>query len=151
MDWLSAPLTMLFVCIGIYLLFELFARRGERKMLIEKMAEVKDVDVNRILAPFILNLARNQRKGASMFSSLRIGLVAVGIGLGLIVGAFLVKFLFYDNWEMKSMVYTACLCIFGGIGFMVSFIIEYKYGTKDATRKEEKEGRGENREESEQV
>ena len=40
MNWLGIPMNLLIVFGTMYLVIELFARRGERKLLIEKITEV---------------------------------------------------------------------------------------------------------------
>ena len=42
MDFITAPLVVGFICLGIYALFELFVRRKER-LLIEKKCERMDI------------------------------------------------------------------------------------------------------------
>ena len=37
MDFITAPLVVGFICLGIYALFELFVRRKERLLIIEKI------------------------------------------------------------------------------------------------------------------
>ena len=39
MDFITAPLVVGFICLGIYALFELFVRRKERLLIIEKISE----------------------------------------------------------------------------------------------------------------
>ena len=43
MVFITVPLVVGFVCLGIYSLFELFVRRKERLLIIEKISERMDV------------------------------------------------------------------------------------------------------------
>ena len=43
MDFITAPLVVGFICLGIYALFELFVRRKERLLIIEKISERMDI------------------------------------------------------------------------------------------------------------
>ena len=44
MNWLGIPMNLLIVFGTMYLVIELFARRGERKLLIEKITEIRPED-----------------------------------------------------------------------------------------------------------
>ena len=52
MFWLQAPLVLLVIFGSLYLIIELFVHRTERKMLIEKIESLKDVDVSKIFSQF---------------------------------------------------------------------------------------------------
>ncbi|MCX2573813.1 DUF6249 domain-containing protein [Pedobacter sandarakinus] len=70
------------------------------------------------------------------FLSLKFGLLLVGLGLGLIVALFTVRSIFGDdmthNEESQSVaVYFGCLGIFGGLGLIISYVIEKKWLDQD--------------------
>lgn len=66
------------------------------------------------------------------FLSLKFGLLLVGLGIGLVVALFAVRGLFgtdMDSGERGQAVamYFGCIGIFGGMGLIVSYIIEKKW------------------------
>ena len=83
MDFITAPLVVGFICLGIYALFELFVRRKERLLIIEKISERMDIaDLGKRLSLPSYSLPRFS------FSSLKTGCLLMGIGLGILVGFF---------------------------------------------------------------
>ena len=83
MDFITAPLIVGIITLGIYKLFELFACRRERIMLIEKLGEKMsqtDLELNgKICLP---DFNRPQLS----FGALKGGCLLLGVGLGLLVG-----------------------------------------------------------------
>ena len=66
------------------------------------------------------------------FLSLKFGLLLVGFGLGLLVALFTVRGVFGSEMthaeEGQSVaIYFGCIGIFGGLGLIVSYIIEKKW------------------------
>ncbi len=128
------------VTLGIYRLFELYARRKERIMMIEKLAEnSKPIDLDWSL-PFF-------KKIESSYSSwaLKISLLLIGVGLGSLIAFFIQYGLIgdlltqtHENWEVnnnlrgfKEIIYFACISIFGGIGLLSAYLIEMKQRNND--------------------
>lgn len=60
------------------------------------------------------------------FLSLKIGLLLVGLGLGLVVALFTVIATKLGDDEAAA-IYFGCVLIFGGLGLIVSYIIEKKW------------------------
>lgn len=131
LDFIMVPLVVGIVTLGIYKLFELFARRKERMALIEKLGEKIDTSLfeNKFTFPKF-------NTGGSKFGTLKIACLLLGVGLGLLVGFFICQYYlvntgkteFYNNiWEIGNVVYGACTLLFGGFGLMVAFLIEMKY------------------------
>ncbi|BES61307.1 DUF6249 domain-containing protein [Dysgonomonas capnocytophagoides] len=125
--------------LGIYRLFELYARRKERIMIIEKMqfnAPQKDLHLSDNLNLPILG---NVNIKMSSLWPLRASLLMIGIGLGLIV-AFILESTLTPNmmpeysrydYDVKSnisntvaVIYFACVSLFGGIGLLAAYFIE---------------------------
>ena len=66
------------------------------------------------------------------FLSLKFGLLLVGLGLGLLVALFTVRGVFGADMSdaeegQSAAIYFGCLGIFGGMGLIVSYIIEKKW------------------------
>lgn len=128
MDWLEAPLVLLIIFGSFYLIIELFVHRTERKMLIEKIESLKDVDVSKIFSQFSSSLS-----SVPSFSPLRWGLLFIGIGLGMLVGFGINYAMFYSNgdfangyFEYQEFIVGASICFFGGLGLLIAYIIESK-------------------------
>ncbi|MGF7140108.1 DUF6249 domain-containing protein [Roseimarinus sediminis] len=134
MDFITIPLVVGMITLGIYKLFELFVRKKERLMIIEKAGEKQD-----------LNLLQNQLsrpvKVFNRFSSgsLKAGCLLLGVGVGLMVGFLITNFVPLDNmnkgtdWQMREtigVVYGAAVLLFGGISLLLAFAIEMKYSRK---------------------
>ena len=65
-------------------------------------------------------------------NSLRWGLVAIGVGLGLLIGHFLEANLGFDD----EVAYFSMIFVFGGIGLLLSYFLQMKINEKQG-RKEE--------------
>jgi len=135
LDFITFPLITGIVTLGIYKLFELFARRKERMALIEKLGEKIDTSMfeNKFSFPKF-------KTGGSMFGTLKVGCLLLGVGLGLLIGFFVCQYYlvnvgnsdFYNStWEIGKVVYGACTLLFGGLGLVVAFMIELKHAPKE--------------------
>jgi len=121
-----------------YKSLESLIRRKERMMIVEKL----DFSIQQALpsaeAFNVLDSITNKR-----FSSLRTGSCLAGIGLGLIVAWVVVATVypitpeqytenhfvrgyFRDYLEQFKIIYLAAPALFGGIGLIISYIIEQK-------------------------
>jgi len=118
-----------FVVLGVYKVFELFARRNERTLLIEKLASLYDQNEEskekrlKIQLPFIV------ANGSGSWA-LRISLLLIGIGVGFLVALF-IQMGYYDgltriNYNIFALINFACISLFGGIGLLIAFFIEQK-------------------------
>ncbi len=113
-----------------YKLFELYARRKERIMLIEK------------LPPEILGGKMGDglklSPSSAFFTALRLGCLFLGVGLGLIAGYCIICSTLpeyfsgegYHVYDTVSVIYGASVLIGGGIGLIAAFLIELKIGKK---------------------
>ena len=131
MDFISAPLVVGIIFYFVYMTFELFARKQERMNMIEKLgANLAPDDLNTFRAQFSSLLPTFKRS----FSALRIGSLLLGLGVGLGVGL-LINIGITDyygtsgnyNWQIGQMAgvgYGASLLLFGGLGLIISFVIE---------------------------
>lgn len=126
----------------IYMVFELFARRGERKMLIEKIVEIGKADVGRYLNEYLGNTGMANIFRMRSHGSIRGALLMLGIGIGVMAG-FIINYLLVGdayltsnrhwdvcNEEVVVVVYIASVCIFGGLGMLIAYFIERKENGK---------------------
>ena len=141
MRFLAEPLICGIVFYFIYMTFELFVRKQERISLIERMGQN--------LIPTDPGLLKNQFSSLlptfkKSFTSLRIGCLFTGLGLGLMVGLFIslfikAEFKFGDSyWEREkifNVAYGASVLFFGGLGLLISYLIESKSTPKAGVSK----------------
>ena len=121
----SIPIfTVGFFVLGIYKILELYARRKERELFVEKLAslsELKEDDENKLKVrlPFMVNSDVG-------FWPLRISLLLIGIGAGCLF-AFFIRIGNPDmSWDLFSLANTASILFFGGIGLLIAYFIEQK-------------------------
>ena len=128
MDWIMIPLNVLIVFGTIYKVFELFARKEERKMLINKIDEIKNVDLSKV------NLNISSAKD-NKYLSLRAGMLILGVGLGAFLGIICVMIALpmieqcaniMPTYYAREMLSASCVCLFGGLGLVIAYIIEQK-------------------------
>lgn len=134
MDFIMVPLVVGIVTLGIYKLFELFVRKRERLTIIEKIGDKFDPSMieNKFSFP-------EKQFGSNTFATLKIASLLLGIGLGLLVGFFIFQGYFYGNTfkigdfyprELASVIFGASVLLFGGLGLLISFLVEMKYTKK---------------------
>lgn len=136
MDFITIPLVVGICIAGVYGLFELFVRRRERLAIIEKIGDKLDASA------FEGKLGLPSYAGKHFsFNALKAGCLLAGIGLGLLIAFIIVatlsvsmQTLDVDNgWfgrQLIGTVYGASVLLFGGIGLIVAFVIEWKLGKK---------------------
>jgi hypothetical protein len=138
LEFLSVPV-IVYICVwGVYSLFELYARRSERMAIIEKFGINPNSPVlqGKLVLPSYTGLSVS-------FNSLKVGCLLAGIGLGLLVGLMITTELLSDgynpedwhNRDLFGIAYGASALFFGGVGLLVSFVIE-----GNLKRKEKKNG-----------
>jgi uncharacterized membrane protein HdeD (DUF308 family) len=71
-------------------------------------------------------IARSRPSAPMPFLSLKFGLLLVGLGIGLLLALFISMQARIED-EQATAVYFGCLSIFGGIGLILSYIIERKW------------------------
>lgn len=130
------------ITLAIYKFLELLICRRERLSIIDKLE-------GNTLTEYLKCLP--QQIGASMpilrpmtvspvgSVSLRGGCLLLGMGLGLIFAFLLIQGFrigySFETREVLRMVYTGSLLFFGGLGLVISFIIERVLAHKDAAAK----------------
>ena len=134
MDFIMVPVVCGIFVLGFYKLFELFVCKKERLLIIEKMGE-------KFTPEMLGNKINLSSVGNVSFSALKFGCLFVGLGLGLLVAYLICRTTIDDyvvrnadwNWEVKqtiSVIYGACVLLFGGAGLLTSFLIELKISKK---------------------
>lgn len=120
----------------LYKLFELYGMRSERKTIIERL-EASDLLEYVKRMPIGVgggNVKAEESEPKKQIVAkwpLRVGLLIVGFGAGIVLGSFLAsdihfgtKEFVYNPTEQFEAVYMACVCICTGVGLLLSFIIE---------------------------
>ena len=132
MDFIAIPAVVGIITFGIYSLFELFVRKKERLTLIEKMGDKMGPEI-------IEGKLKLPNMGRTSFGSLKAAGLLIGLGLGLLVGFILGQFavpysaskITWETRELLGIVYGASVLLFGGLGLLCSFLLEYKLSGKD--------------------
>ena len=127
MDFIIIPAVVGIITLGIYKLFELFVRKKERLMIIDKIGDKLTPDILSGKIDFSTNIPKFS------FSALKFSCLFMGLGIGMLV-AFAVHYNFADFVEnayfLRSTVYGSCVLLFGGLGLLIAFIIELKISKK---------------------
>jgi hypothetical protein len=127
LDFIMVPAMFAIIGFFTYRIFELYARRKERLNMIEKISEFKGIDSN-----INVNIDLFSKSGSGIFTSLKLALLFCGLGLGLLVGFFLMlegpKDLHHAH---KNIIIGASTLFFGGLGVLISFLIELHFSRKD--------------------
>lgn len=131
MGSLIAVPIVLGISYSIYKIIELFVKRRERLLLVEKISEKIDGNFNKN-GSFKFNIDY-ESKGS--FTALRWSLLLLGIGFGLFAATMIdlsiVTSAMYDedSYRIENLintVYGALPCLFGGLGLLVAYLIEIK-------------------------
>ena len=129
LDFIMVPLVCGIFVLGFYKLFELFVCKKERLLIIEKMGEKFTPDMLEHKFSF-------SSIGKFSSSALKFGCLFMGLGLGLLIGYLICTATLNGYAEMESfnrnmretssVVYGACILLFGGLGLLTAFLIELK-------------------------
>ena len=131
MDFITIPLVVGIITLGIYKLFELFACRRERITLIEKLGEKMSEGNLQLNGKICLP---DYNRSQLSFGTLKGGCLLLGVGLGLLTG-FIISYVSFSPYdfdrfdrgytrEMVGVIYGSCTLLFGGAGLVTSFLIE---------------------------
>jgi hypothetical protein len=130
MDFITIPVVVGIITLGIYKLFELFVRRKERLNIIEKLGDKLDSSFLGEGQPIPVKFY-----GRFSFGSLKAACLLIGIGLGLLVGfgisfnSFPVGEVLSDNYQkdqLMGVIFGASVLFFSGLGLLIAFVIEMK-------------------------
>ena len=127
LDFIMVPAVVGIITLGIYRLFELFVRKKERLIIIDKIGDKLTPDILSGQIDFSTNIPKFS------FSALKFGCLFMGLGIGMLV-AFAVHYNFADfvesSYLIRSAIYGSCVLLFGGLGLIIAFIIELKISNK---------------------
>lgn len=127
------------ICLTVYKLFELFVRRKERNMFVEKLSEIPVENLSGFSGRMPFTRVPELERPWS-FVALRTGMLLFGIGVGLLVGYFIADINIYTNEdvllqaqhrtyinmvkESLPVIYGSSVLFFGGLSLVGSFLIE---------------------------
>jgi hypothetical protein len=134
MEFITVPLTFGIGAYAFYKVIELFVRKKERLMLVDKLNTLDNVNTNNINLSGLFGEAKTLQ---NQFLTLRIGSLLMGLGLGLLVGYLIVHISFggfrdvtWDIRQTQSVIYGASTLLFGGMGLIAGFVTEMKMKNK---------------------
>lgn len=120
-------LTPVLVCAiifgSIYKIIELFVRRREREMLIDKITEVSSAKLDQSIIQGLSGVS-----STDSYPALKWGALAIGVGIGFFLGVIcnIVLADYIDTWRIEGAVYGSLIALFGGIGLIVAFYAELR-------------------------
>lgn len=122
MDFITVPLVVGMITLGVYKFFELLICRRERLNIIEKIEPGALIDYVKNVN---LGLPGRGELGTTGFSSwaLRLGCLLAGLGLGLMVAYWSVGDSIQNGYVMGTVYGGSVLC-FGGVGLVIAFVVE---------------------------
>ncbi len=134
MDFITIPLVVGMITLGIYKLFELFVKKRERLTIIEKLGDKLDVSVMQTKLSLPVRI-----EGQFNFGTLKVACLLLGVGLGLLVGYFIglntIPGFNFDNstheaYQASGVIYGSSVLLFGGLGLLAAFMVELNYSKK---------------------
>lgn len=135
MEFISIPVVVGIVTLGIYGLFDLIIRRKERLTMIDKMGDKITPDMlSTYLPKFPASMNTN---GKYPFGTLKIAGLLMGIGMGLL-GGFLICYYTIglnaifnsDVRQLRDIIVGASTLLGGGLGLLLAFIVEIRLSKK---------------------
>jgi hypothetical protein len=122
---LTPVLIMGFIVLGIYKIVELFVRKNERIMLIERLTALS-AETGLGAKISLPDISFGSRDTGAW--PLRISLLLIGLGIGFLVAIFTIVELRgcqeYLSNRFDKLILSACVFLFGGIGLLVAYFIE---------------------------
>ena len=128
MNFIMIPLVTGIVTLGIYKFFELLICRRERREIIGKLEPGSLIDYLK-LVPMGLRMGATIRTASETApgisaGALKAGCLLLGLGAGLLFGFMLTRITEIQSYDTRSAVYGGSVLVFGGLGLIVSFIVE---------------------------
>ncbi len=130
LDFITIPLVVGMITLGIYKLFELFVRKKERLNIIEKIGEKFDASMIENKFSFPVKFS-----SGGVFSTLKIACLLLGVGLGLLMGYIICYNTLpgytgeynHNTREISSVIYGSSVLLFGGLGLLLAFVTEMNF------------------------
>ena len=128
MNFIMIPLVTGIVTLGIYKFFELLICRRERRELISRLEGEQLIDYLKLVPMGLrtggpVRIVPETAPGIPA-GALKIGSLLLGLGLGLLFGFMLIRLAEVRSYETQSIIYGGSVLVFGGLGLIVSFIVE---------------------------
>ena len=117
MNFIMVPLVTGIVTLGIYKFFELLICRRERREIIVKLVPMG------LRTGATIRTASETAPGIPA-GALKAGCLLLGLGAGLLFGFMLTRITEIQSYDTRSAVYGGSVLVFGGLGLIVSFIVE---------------------------
>jgi hypothetical protein len=123
-----------FIVLGVYKLVELYAKRKERLLMIEKLTivgEDKEGSGEQLKIRLPFSFGNDSDFG---FWPLRISLLLIGIGAGCLMSFFFQIIYFTGSsisWNLVALINFASISMLGGIGLLIAYFIEQKKRAKN--------------------
>jgi len=135
MEFISIPITFGIGAYAFYKIVELFVRKKERLLIVDKLSSLEGISSEKL---DFSKLFPQEKGDKGQYLALRFGSLIVGLGLGLLVGYFL-GLASYSGYSVTSnnemyyrvrdnleLIYGASTLLFGGLGLIAGFLMEYK-------------------------
>lgn len=130
LEFIFIPVIFGIVTLGIYRIVELFVKKKERLLMIEKLGQSEDV------SELLRNFSSPDHKRKS-YTALKVALLLIGLGFGLLAGFMVSSFwqagipfesrMAFQVRETVNIIYGASVLFFGGLGLLMAFFLEQKY------------------------
>ena len=120
MNFIMVPLVTGIVTLGIYKFFELLICRRERREIIGKL---EPGSLMGLRTGATIRTASETAPGIPA-GALKAGCLLLGLGAGLLFGFMLTRMTEIQSYDTRSAVYGGSVLVFGGLGLIVSFIVE---------------------------
>ena len=134
-DFLVPAVIFIPICLSVYKTIELYAKRKERILFLEKMIDKIDTVNGNVQSLFNVDI----NKKSNPFITIRWAAGLLFFGLGLIIAHLFCLFSNAEyasgdrnvfNSDFVSVVYMGFVSVMMGLGFLVVFFIEMKYRRK---------------------
>ena len=134
-DFLVPAVIFIPICLSVYKTIELYAKRKERILFLEKMIDKIDTVNGNVQSSFNVDI----NKKSNPFITIRWAAGLLFFGLGLIIAHLFCLFSnaeyasgdrYVFNSDFVSVVYMSFVSVMMGLGFLVTFFIEMKYRKK---------------------
>lgn len=134
-DFLVPAVIFIPICLSVYKTIELYAKRKERILFLEKMIDKIDTVNGNVQSLFNVDI----NKKSNPFITIRWAAGLLFFGLGLIIAHLFCLFSNAEyasgdrnvfNSDFVSVVYMGFVSVMMGLGFLVAFFIEMKYRKK---------------------